>query len=61
MNNIELQKINLAKDRKSNTLKLQESVKDIEDKLKNMGIERPYRGPRISDPAHNSEMKNLFR
>ena len=42
----------LFRNREMLDLKLQESVKEIEDKLKRMGFERPRSGPRISDPAH---------
>jgi len=49
---IEPNKMELAKDKEITTLKLRKSVKEIEGKLKKMGIERSHRGPRISDPAH---------
>ncbi len=51
----ESQKMELIKEKEITALKLQKSMKEIEDKLKKMGIERPHRGPRISDPAHTNE------
>ena len=55
MKQIERQKFDLAKDKEGMTLKLQSSAKEMEDKLKKMGIERPHRGPRISAPGHTYE------
>ncbi len=60
MKNFKLQKGNLATDNKIDALKLQKSVKGIEDRLKQMGIERPRRGHRISDPAHGDKTQYPF-
>ncbi len=60
MKSNELRKIDPAENKKHDTLKLKNSVKDIEDKLKKMGIERPRYGPRISDPAHTNEKSYLY-
>lgn len=52
MKKLERQDFKLAKDKEKVALTLQRSVKEMEDKLKRMGLERPRHGPRISDPRH---------
>ena len=54
------QDIKLVKDKEKAALTLQKSAREMEDKLKRMGIERPHRGPRISDPAHTRGMGHSF-
>lgn len=52
MKKLERQDFKLAKDKEKVALTLQRSFKEMEDKLKRMGLERPRQGPRISDPGH---------
>lgn len=52
MKKLERQDLKLVGDKEKVALTLQKATKEMEDKLKHMGIERPHRGPRISDPAH---------
>ena len=53
MKKVDRQKIEIAKDKAGTALKIQKSAKEMDDKLRKMGIERSHRrGPRISDPAH---------
>ncbi len=53
-------KIKLPRDRERIILKLERSVKKIEDKLNKMGIKQTHRGPRISDPAHANKTSYLY-
>lgn len=53
-------KIKLPKDQEIITLKLERSVKKIEDKLNKMGIGQTHHGPRISDPAHANKTSYLY-
>ena len=55
MNKLEQQFDNLTKSKGDYDIGFKEYAKEMEDKLKRMGIERPHRGPRISDPAHTRE------
>ena len=55
MKKVDRQKIEIAKDKAGDALKIQKSAKEMDDKLRKMGIERSHRGPRISDPAHTKE------
>lgn len=52
--------LELVGDNEKIVLKLQESVKEMEKNLKRMGIERPHRGPRISDPAHTRDVIDSY-
>ena len=52
MKKVDRQKYEIAKDKAGVALKIQKSAKEMDNKLRKMGIERSHRGPRISDPAH---------
>ena len=49
MSKLEQQYGNLAEKKRKFDMGFKESAKELEGKLKRMGIELPYRGPRISD------------
>ena len=52
MENSEPQQHDMSKKKKLSNLELQQSVQEIKDKLKKMGIERRHPGPRIEAPGH---------
>lgn len=53
-------KIKLSKDKEKITLKVQGSVKEMEERLNKMGIGRTNLGPRISDPWHANKTSYLY-
>ena len=55
MNKLDQQYSDLARSKGNLDIGFKRSAKELEEKLKRMGIERPHRGPRISDPAHTRE------
>ncbi len=53
MSKIEQKYSDLVRKNKDIDIKPQIFVKEMDEKLKRMGIERRRSGPRISDPAHH--------
>ena len=60
MKKLEQQYTNLAKSKGNFDLGFKKSAKEMENKLKRMGIELPQHGPRISDPAHTRDTVNSY-